>query len=284
MPAPDTLREKSEKLLEMIRRARFCIAFTGAGVSTLSGIQDFRGKNGINQDGEGEKIFDLDNFIRDPAYYYRATVSFIYNLKEKEASLVHTTLGKMEEQGLLRGIITQNIDLLHQKGGCKGVVEIHGSPVIHYCRHCSDPALVEALAFPGPEAAGPPAIPAGGDLMGFEEAAALVQAGELPRCGRCGGVLKPAITFYGEALPARAMRAAQNLARKADLMLILGTSLTVYPAAALPLLTLDAGGRVVIVNNMATSLDRRAALTFDELEPLFTLLDAALSGPPGKGL
>jgi NAD-dependent deacetylase len=283
MPDHDALREKSEKLLDMIRRARFCIALTGAGVSTLSGIRDFRGKNGINKDMNGEKIFDLDNFIRDPSYYYRATVSFIYNLKEKEASLVHTTLGKMEKQGLLRGIITQNIDLLHQKGGSKGVVEIHGSPAVHYCRHCSDPALVEALAFPGPEAAVPPAIPQGGDLMGFEEAAALVLAGELPRCGRCGAVLKPAITFYGEALPARVLRAAQDLARKADLMLILGTSLTVYPAAALPLLTLDAGGRVVIVNNMATNLDRRAALTFDELEPLFTLLDAALSGVPGNG-
>jgi NAD-dependent deacetylase len=264
----------------MIRRARFCVALSGAGVSTLSGIRDFRGKDGLYKEMDAEKMFDLDYFFRDPSYYYRTAGSFIYNVKEKEASIVHTTLGKLEERGLLRALITQNVDLLHQKGGSRRVIEIHGSPSVHYCPRCSDLSRVEELSSPGPDAAGEPVIPGGGDLMGFDEAAALVKAGELPRCGRCGGVLKPAITFFGEGLPARALREAEDLARRADLMLVLGTSLTVHPAAALPELTLRQGGQVVIVNNMETPLDKFAAMTFDDLEPLFTLLAAYLSSAP----
>jgi NAD-dependent deacetylase len=113
--------------------------------------------------------------------------------------------------------------------------------------------------------------------MGFDEAAALVKAGQLPRCGRCGEVLKPAITFFGESLPARALREAEDAARKADLMLVLGTSLTVYPAAALPELTLRAGGSVVIVNNMDTPLDSHARMRFSDLGEVFEELSLALS-------
>jgi NAD-dependent deacetylase len=107
------------------------------------------------------------------------------------------------------------------------------------------------------------------DLIDFETAAALVKAGELPKCGRCGAVLKPAITFFGEGLPVRALRDAETAAGNADLMLVLGTSLTVHPAAALPEVTLRAGGQIVIVNNMATPLDRYAVLKFEDLETVF---------------
>jgi len=241
-----------KELFEKITGAKHCVALTGAGVSTLSGIRDFRGKNGLYNDQDAEKIFDIDYFYQDPSFYYQAAGDFIYNLDEKEASVVHLCLGKLEKQGLLQAVITQNIDLLHQKGGSSHVIEVHGSPRVHYCLHCS------------------------GVRMPFEEAAGLVKAGELPRCPTCGRVLKPAITFFGESLPVDALREATEEAQKADLMLVLGTSLTVYPAAGLPDYTLRHGGEIVIVNNMPTPKDRQAVMHFDELEEVFSGIDSLL--------
>jgi NAD-dependent deacetylase len=241
-------------LYEGITKARHCIALTGAGVSTLSGIRDFRGKNGLYNDMDAEKIFDIDYFMKDPSFYYSRAGSFIYNIDEKEASVVHRVLGELEKRSYLKALITQNIDLLHQKGGSSRVIEIHGSPKMHYCLHCS------------------------GVRMNFEEAAALVKAGEMPKCPHCGRVLKPAITFFGEGLPADALRDAVTEAQEADLMLVLGTSLTVHPAASLPDYTLRNGGKVIIVNNMPTPLDSRASQRFEDLGAVFTELERFLAG------
>ncbi|MDR3333842.1 MAG: NAD-dependent deacetylase [Treponema sp.] len=240
------------ELFNKIVHARHCVALTGAGVSTLSGIRDFRGKNGLYNDMDAEKMFDIDYFEQDPSYYYKTAGSFIYNVDEREASVVHRTLAELEKKGYLKALITQNIDLLHQKGGSRRVIEVHGSPAIHYCLSC------------------------GGVRMQFEEAAAIVKAGGLPRCPQCGRVLKPAITFFGESLPMEALRDAGTEAQKADLMLILGTSLTVYPAAGLPEYTLRNGGELVIVNNMTTPLDGHAVLHFDDLGEVFEGLQELL--------
>jgi NAD-dependent deacetylase len=265
------IEEKLDFLFELITHAKNCAALTGAGVSTLSGIRDFRGKNGLYNDMDAQKIFDIDYFDQDPSFYYNHARDFIYNLKEKEASIVHLTLGKLEDTAYLKGVITQNIDLLHQKGGSNRVIEIHGSPSVHYCRRCSKLSHVENLAASNPSGdLGSP------DLMAFDRAAEIAVRGELPKCGKCGAVLKPAITFFGESLPVRALHDAEVLARQADLMLVLGTSLTVYPAAAVPEITLRSGGRIVIVNNMPTPLDRAAALTFDDLETVFSGIDRRL--------
>jgi NAD-dependent deacetylase len=260
-------------LFKLISGARYCVALTGAGVSTLSGIRDFRGKNGLYKEQDAEKIFDINYFRKDPSFYYKASADFIYNVNEKEASVVHITLGKLEQQGFLKALITQNIDLLHQKGGSRKVIEIHGSPSVHYCLRCSDYARVEDLAAAGPQAALPERA---ADLIGFDAVAALVRKGELPRCGRCGEVLKPAITFFGEALPVKALKNAEENARKADLLLVLGTSLTVYPAAAVPEITLRSGGRIVIVNDMETPMDRHAEMKFSDLGEIFEQLSLCL--------
>ena len=118
------------ELYRRIRSAKHLVALTGAGVSTLSGIRDFRGKNGLCNDTTGmidaEKIFNIDYFERDPSLYYAQSRSFIYNLDEKEPSVVHTVLGDLEKKGLLKAVLTQNIDLLHQKGGSTNVIEVHG--------------------------------------------------------------------------------------------------------------------------------------------------------------
>jgi NAD-dependent deacetylase len=261
-------------LFQKIIQSRRCAALTGAGVSTLSGIRDFRGKNGLYKERDADKIFDIDYFIRDPSFYYRAAGSFIYNIHEKEASIVHTTLAKLEKGGFLKALITQNIDLLHQKGGSRRVIEIHGSPSVHYCRDCVSPR--DAEKFSAGETGG---LPPG--FMGFDEAAAIVNSGGLPRCSLCGGVLKPAITFFGENLPVQALRDAETEAGRADLLLVLGTSLTVYPAAALPELTLRGGGEIVIVNNMETSLDHRCVMRFSDLGEVFEELNQLLENNTG---
>jgi NAD-dependent deacetylase len=245
----ETNIEDVKKLFEMIKSAKHLVALTGAGVSTLSGIRDFRGKNGLYNDMDAEKIFSLDYFEQDPSFYYDHAGAFIYNLDEKEASVVHLVLGELEKRGYLKALITQNIDLLHQKGGCKNVIEIHGSPVIHYCLRCA------------------------GVRVSFEEAAAAVKAGKMPLCPKCGKVLKPAITFFGESLPEQALRQAVTESQNADLMLVLGTSLTVFPAAGMPQYTLRCGGKIVIVNNQPTPLDSRAEMHFDDLGSVFEELN-----------
>ena len=237
--------DEINKLLILIKNAKHLVALTGAGVSTLSGIRDFRGKNGLYNEMDAEKIFDISYFMQDPTFYYTQAGSFIYNINEKEASVVHIVLGELERLGFLKALITQNIDLLHQKGGSKNVIEIHGSPETHYCLRCSEVRV------------------------SFEEAAAVVRRGEMPLCPKCGKALKPAITFFGESLPINALRKATEESQKSDLMLVLGTSLTVQPAASMPVYTFRQGGKIVIVNNMPTPLDDMAELHFDDLGLVF---------------
>jgi len=241
-----------DDLLALIRRSRHCVAFTGAGVSTLSGIRDFRGKNGLYKSLDADKIFDIDVFRRDPSFYYKMTKDFIYDLDSKRPSVVHRVLARLESEGLLSAVITQNIDLLHQKAGSRRVIEIHGTPSIHRCPAC-------------------------GSAKTFAEVAPIVRSGGLPTCQRCGAILKPDITFFGEALPALALAEAREEASGADLMLILGSSLMVYPAAMLPELALESGAALVIVNDMPTHLDYRAAMRFNDLDTVFSRLESLLS-------
>jgi len=237
------------ELFEKIKRSKHCTALTGAGVSTLSGIRDFRGKNGLYNDLDAEKIFDINYFEEDPSFYYRASQDFIYNIDEKSPSIVHRVLAELEKRDFIKALITQNIDLLHTKAGSVNVIEIHGSPKTHYCLRCA------------------------GVRMSFDEAAAIVRSGELPKCPKCGRVLKPAITFFGESLPIDALREATAEAQESDLMLVLGTTLTVYPAASMPQYTLSRGGEIIIVNNMPTPLDGRAALHYEDLGEVFNGLN-----------
>jgi NAD-dependent deacetylase len=243
------VNDNVKRLLEKITSAKFCTALTGAGVSTLSGIRDFRGKNGLYNDArtsaDAEKIFDFAHFENEPEFFYRAARSFIYNLDEKTPSVVHEALAELERRGVLRALITQNIDLLHTKAGSRRVMEIHGSPAVHYCLRCA------------------------GVRMPFEEAARHVNSGGFPRCPHCARILKPAITFFGESLPHTAFREAVEAAQQSDFMLVLGTSLTVFPAASIPQYVLANGGELAIVNDQPTALDRAAALRFSDLAEVF---------------
>ncbi len=235
-----------KRLIEAIRQARCVGALTGAGVSTLCGIPDFRGPQGLYKQPDAERIFDIDWFDRDPSIYYRGCAELVYGLKAFRPGPVHEALVKLERAGRLDGIATQNIDMLHQRAGSTNVYEVHGSPRLHHCRRC-------------------------GAVRTFDEILEMLKHEPIPHCP-CGGVFKPDITFFGEALPEEALTAAQSLAIRSDVFLVLGTSLTVYPAAGLPRLTLQAGGKVFIVNAQPTSLDEYAAATYRDLKEFADVL------------
>jgi len=229
-----------KRLVEALKGAKCVGCLTGAGVSTLCGIPDFRGPQGLYRQPDAEKIFDIGWFDRDPSVYYKGCADLVYGLDKFEPGPVHKALAHLEDLGLLKGIATQNIDMLHQKAGSTNVYEVHGSPILHHCRKC-------------------------GDEKTFEEILEMRKSAEVPRCA-CGGAYKPDITFFGEMLPEAAFASAQSLAIRSDVFLVLGTSLTVFPAAGLPRMTLQAGGKVFIVNAQPTSLDPYAAGVYKDLK------------------
>ena len=228
------------RLLNLIAHSRRTVALTGAGISTLCGIPDFRGPQGLYRQPGAERIFDIDWFRRDPSIYYQGCRTLIYGLNGFQPGPVHHALVKLERENLLSAVITQNIDMLHQKAGTRRLVEIHGSPLQHHCLQC-------------------------GNEASFETVCSLLEHQTVACCERCGSAYKPDITFFGELLAEAALNDALELARTADLMLVLGSSLTVHPAAGLPQRTLRAGGKLVIINAQPTPLDGEAVLNYPDL-------------------
>ena len=241
-----------QKIIDFIKNAKYLVAFTGAGVSVLSGIKDFRGKDGLYKTMDAEKIFDLDVFKETPSFYYSHAKDFIYNLDQKEPAVTHRVLAKLENMGILKAVVTQNIDMLHQKAGSRRVIEVHGSATHHHCIR-------------------------GGFDATLEDVLEVARRGDVPTCKNCGGAMKPDITFFGEALPQKAINDAISEMRQATSLMVLGSSLTVYPAAALPSYVLEGGGALMIVNDMQTSYDQYATLRFNDLGSVFEYLEQAIS-------
>jgi len=241
---PSGYTDSMSDLAHMIESAGEFAVFTGAGVSTLCGIPDFRGPEGIYRHLDADRIFGLDQFRLDPGFYYEHARDFIYTLDERSPGPVHRVCAALEDRGHCRGVITQNIDMLHQRAGSRRVIELHGSPMTHSCGQC-------------------------GKGQTFAEVAPVVRRRELPRCLGCGRVLKPDITFFGEMLPPGALEDAFELAGSVDLLLVLGSSLVVQPAASVPLATLANGGRLAIVNMGVTPLDGHASGRWDDLDAEF---------------
>lgn len=243
-----------EELKQLLRESKHTIAFTGAGISTLSGIRDFRGKNGVYLEpwhGKPvEEILSLDCFLAEPELFYGWGKEFIYHLDDFHPAAVHRVLARLEEQGRLDSVYTQNIDLLHQKAGSRHVYELHGSPSQHRCLRCRK-------------------------RFGYREIAPRVLAGEIPHCA-CSGLIKPDIVFYGEALDETLLDRAFREMGKAELLLVLGSSLTVQPAASLPMATWRGGGKIVIVNAQPTPLDRYATLRYNDLQTVFGAMETEI--------
>jgi NAD-dependent deacetylase len=227
----------SERLAELIREHQPCVALTGAGVSTESGIPDFRSPTGMWAQFDPLEFATLGAFQRDPEKVWRFYAPRFSMLTEAEPNRAHLTLAELERYGLLCAVITQNIDLLHERAGSREVVEVHGSIRTSTCLSC-------------------------GARYPLDEVLGLLDAGA-PRCTACGEVLKPDVVFFDELLPDEAIDRAYELAGKARLLLVVGSSLEVWPVAELPLVTLRAGGKVVVVNDGPTSVDDRATLKIE---------------------
>jgi len=244
----ETFRRELTRLLENSNKT---LAFTGAGVSTLCGIPDFRGTHGMYQSQpDAERIFDLTWFHRDPSLYYRGCRDLIYGTSQIEPGPLHLALARLEEVGRLEAVITQNIDMLHQRAGSGTVIELHGSGRIHRCIRC-------------------------GHQLGFDAILKMLETVEVPLCA-CGAPYKPDITFFGESLPEDAFRDAFDLASECDLMLVLGTSLTVHPAASVPAIAKRHGAAIVIVNAQPTPLDSECNLRWYDLAEFAEFLMAII--------
>jgi NAD-dependent deacetylase len=227
-----------EALASLIRERQPCVALTGAGVSTESGIPDFRSPEGIWTEFDPLEYGSLQAFRRDPEKVWRFYAPRYVTLTEAEPNAAHLALAELEQLGLLRAVITQNIDQLHERAGTRELVEVHGSIRTSTCPGCrARYELTEVLA--------------------------LLDGTDAPRCVACGAVLKPDVVFFGELLPVAEIDRAFALAREAGLLLVIGSTLEVHPVAGLPLETLDAGGAVAIVNRGPTALDDRAEVRIE---------------------
>jgi NAD-dependent deacetylase len=229
-----------QNLIDRFRECTNAVVFTGAGVSTLCGIPDFRGPQGLYANPDAERIFDIDWFHRDPSIYYKGCRELVYGHRDVAPGPVHRAVAKLERAGIVRGVITQNIDMLHQKAGSKHVMEIHGSGLLHHCAGC-------------------------GGEKSFDAICDMLKDLDVPRCAKCGGVYKPDITFFGEMLPEKPLAEAFALAASCELMVVLGSSLTVQPAASIPELAVRHGADLAIVNSQSTALDTRARYRMRDL-------------------
>lgn len=224
-----------EKLRQWISESSRIVAFTGAGVSTASGIADFRSRDGLYSqrfDYPPEEIISHHFFRENPSYFYRFYKEKMLPL-EHEPNVTHKTLARWEQEGKLLAVVTQNIDGLHQKAGSQRVFELHGSVLRNFCQRCGKRFSGEYVK----------------------------NAPDIPMCD-CGGMIKPDVVLYEEQLDQDILYGAVNAIRQADLMIVAGTSLVVYPAAGL--LEYYSGNRLVLINRDETPYDRRADLVFHE--------------------
>ena len=222
-----------QQLAQMLRKARRAVFFGGAGVSTESGIPDFRSTDGLYHQQwryPPETILSHDFFrLKTDEFYdfYRKKML----CPQARPNAAHLALAELEKMGILSAVITQNIDGLHQAAGSKNVIELHGSVLRNHCTRC-------------------------GKAFGMEE---ILHSEGVPRCS-CGGVIKPDVVLYGEQLPVDAIEGAIDFIARADLLIIGGTSLAVYPAAGF---VEDYSGPLVMINKSPTPMDRRADLLID---------------------
>ncbi len=239
-----------QHFIKLYENSRRIVVLTGAGVSTLSGIPDFRSSDGLYSKEFGkmrvEEILDIDFFRAHPDIFYDWAREYWFQMDKYEPNIIHRALAEMEKRGKLsEGIFTQNIDSLHQKAGSRKVYELHGSIRSGYCLNCHS-------------------------YFDYRYMAEAVDSRSVPYCKNCAGLVKPDIVFYGEPLDTSTLMRAENAFRNADLAIVLGSSLVVNPAASLPYISAREGKDIVIVNRDKTYIDDYAALRFEDLEAFFS--------------
>ena len=231
--------EKLEQFKKWIEESNRIVFFGGAGVSTESGIPDFRSTDGLYSqkfDYPPETIISHTFYERKPDYFFRFYREKMLPLGF-EPNITHKVLARWEQQGKLSAVVTQNIDGLHQKAGSKEVMELHGSVLRNYCMRCGK----------------------------FHEIDAILYSDGVPTCS-CGGTIKPDVVLYEEGLDQKTIQKSVHYIANADVLIIGGTSLTVYPAAGL--IDYYNGNKLVLINKSVTAMDSRA--------------DLVISGPIGE--
>lgn len=229
------MKKEIESICEILREAKHVVFFGGAGVSTESGIPDFRGAGGLyTSDGKGNEYYLSRRCltINPLAFYNFYNKNMVY--PDAKPNRAHYALAKLEEKGILKSVITQNIDGLHQAAGSRRVIELHGTVSRHYCMRCGK------VCEP--------------NVLGKDEI--------VPKCPACGGIVRPDVTLYGEALDGFTFRDAENEIAAADVLIVGGSSLTVYPAASL--VGNFEGKHLIIVNYSPTDYDRSAEFVIRE--------------------
>ena len=237
----DTIRMRIRCASEIIQGSKRGVALTGAGISTPSGIPDFRSVNsGLWERYDPFKVASLTAFRYDPESFFGWMRSLATEIHQAQPNSAHYGLAQLEEAGFIQSVITQNIDVLHQRAGSKHVLEVHGSMSSLTCIQCFTHV----------------------DSAPYLEA--YLQRGEIPRCSGCGGILKPDLVLFGEQLPHRTWLSAQDASKKCDLMIVAGSSLEVLPVAGLPMRALENGAHLILINHSQTYLDVRADVVFHE--------------------
>lgn len=242
------------ELASLLRDRGPAVFLTGAGISTESGIPDFRSAGGMWAEVDPYEVASIDAFRRDPLRVWRWYGARIRGLLEAEPNAGHVALAELEHAGHVRAIVTQNIDLLHRRAGSREVIEVHGSIARFPCVACA-----------GEES--------------LDDVLVQLETCEAPVCTRCGAIVKPGVVMFGELLPGPAIERAERLARDTGVLLVVGSSLQVWPVAGLPAETLRAGGALAIVNLEETPYDGRAEIVVRGLAgQVLTGLVGALGG------
>ncbi len=227
-----------ERLKEIIEHTSNIVFFGGASVSTESGIPDFRSANGLYNEStkstcSPEEILSHSFFMEHTDKFYEFyKAKMIYT--DSKPNNAHTALAKLEEEGKLKAVITQNIDGLHQLAGSKKVLELHGSVLRNYCMDCHK----------------------------YFEVSFVLKSTQVPKCNECGGIVKPDVVLYQEALDTDVLEAATQYISKADVLIVGGTSLSVYPASGL--VSYYKGKKLVLINKSQTPYDGRANLILND--------------------
>jgi NAD-dependent deacetylase len=236
-----------EAAANLLRRAGYVVVLTGAGISTPSGIPDFRSpESGLWGKSDPYEVASIYGFKSHPERFYDWIRPLAHTILDAVPNAAHTAIARMETTGHVKSVITQNIDMLHTRAGSRTVYELHGNLREATCVRCF--GVYPALPFID----------------------AFLESNAIPRCPRCGHTLKPNVILLGEQLPAHILSAAQIEARRCDVMLVIGTSLSIYPAAGLPAMARQSGASLIFVNLTATPIDplAQAIIRDDALEAL----------------
>jgi NAD-dependent deacetylase len=237
----ESYQQRISSAVEILQNSKFAVVLSGAGISTPSGIQDFRStKSGLWQRYDPSEVASLIAFRYHPEKLFNWMRPLANDIIQAKPNRAHQAIADLQRKSFIHTVITQNIDGLHQKAGSQDVIEVHGSLNTMSCISC----FLE--------------VGSSGYLERY------VEQGLIPQCPHCHAILKPNIILFGEQLPATAWNQANNLSRRCDLMIVVGSSLEVLPVASLPMLALDHGARLIIINNSQTYLDIRADVVFPE--------------------